>query len=601
MLLDCSRTVQRLALISAAFILAVPCAGRPLLAAAATVIAVPSSQPTIQAAINAAQNGDTVVVAPGTYYENLNFDGKAVTVESSSGPGATIIDGRSLGPVVTFGSGEGPASVLQGFTLQHGQANLDGGGISIGYASPTIVGNVITGNTACDGGGGIAASFASPVIRGNTITGNGQAGCSGGVGGGGIEVRGAGSTQMIGNTISNNSWGTADGGGISLFAAGTPTIEDNVISANTAGGAGGGIYAVNQSDATIVQNLITGNSAPGGAALYSLPPSGTRGPWLVNNTMTGNTGSNGTILLDGFDQQVQLWNNLVVGTVVCQTTYQTTPPGLFANDVYASGGQAYLGACSGESGSSGDISADPLFVSATTGNYHLQSGSPAIDAGNRTAPSLPATDLDGNIRVEGFAVDQGAYEYPGPVPPGPVGNLAATAGIGQATVSWTAPASTGGSPITGYAVTPYLGTSAQPVTTVAASAVSATISGLANGATYTFTVTATNALGSGPATSSNAVTLPTVPGSVTNLKVTTGPKQTATVTWSAPLSDGGSPVTQYSGSAVSTGGSHTFSVPPAQMSVSYSNINPKVKWTFTVSATNAVGTGPSASVVVAPH
>jgi Fibronectin type III domain len=97
------------------------------------------------------------------------------------------------------------------------------------------------------------------------------------------------------------------------------------------------------------------------------------------------------------------------------------------------------------------------------------------------------------------------------------------------------------------------------------------------------------------------VTLPTVPGSVTNLKVTTGPKQTATVTWSAPLSDGGSPVTQYSGSAVSTGGSHTFSVPPAQMSVSYSNINPKVKWTFTVSATNAVGTGPSASVVVAPH
>ena len=504
-----ARQTRRLALASAGLFLVVPLAGRPLPGVAASTISVPGNQPTIQAAINAAQNGDTVVVAPGTYYENLNFGAKAITVESSNGPASTIIDGRSLGPVVSFTSGETTASVLQGFTLQHGQTSFEGGGIYISSASPTIVGNVITNNQGCNGGGGITAAVGSPVIQGNTITGNGPAGCSGGVGGGGIEVRGAGSAQIIGNTISNNSWRGGDGGGISLFAAGTPTIEDNVISGNTAGDAGGGIYAVNQSDATIVQNLIIGNSAPGGAALYSSPPSGTRGPWLVNNTVAGNTGLNGVTLLDGFDEQIQLWNNAIVGTVVCQTTYQSTPPSLVANDVYNSGGAAYLGACSGEGGTSGNISADPVFVSPSTGDYHLQAGSPAIDAGNRTAPALPATDLDGTVRVQGISVDQGVYEYPGPVL--------------------------------------------------------------------------------------------TVPGPVTHLTVTTGPKQTATVTWSAPLSNGGSPVTGYYGSAVSSIATHTFSQPPSQTSVTFSNISPKVKWTFTVSAQNALGAGPSVSVVVSPH
>ena len=89
-------------------------------AAAQSTINVPADQPTIQAAINAANNGDTVVVAPGTYIENLNFKGKFITVTSSGGPAVTIVDGGGAGPVVIFDTNEGANSVLNGFTLQNG-------------------------------------------------------------------------------------------------------------------------------------------------------------------------------------------------------------------------------------------------------------------------------------------------------------------------------------------------------------------------------------------------------------------------------------------------------------------------------------------------
>jgi len=86
-------------------------------AIAQNTINVPADQPTIQAAINAAQNGDTVLVAPGTYSENINFVGKAVTVTSSGGRTVTTIDGHQAGTVVTFGTNEGQNSVLSGFTI----------------------------------------------------------------------------------------------------------------------------------------------------------------------------------------------------------------------------------------------------------------------------------------------------------------------------------------------------------------------------------------------------------------------------------------------------------------------------------------------------
>src|SRR5438105_6828191 len=135
-------------------------------------IHVPADQPTIQAAINAAANGDTVLVAPGTYRENINFMGKAITVTSSGGPSVTTIDGGAAGSVVTFTSNEGTNSVLSGFTITNGlgsdNGNGNGGGINIYSASPTVKGNVITNNHAGNGdGGGISVTDSSAVIQAN--------------------------------------------------------------------------------------------------------------------------------------------------------------------------------------------------------------------------------------------------------------------------------------------------------------------------------------------------------------------------------------------------------------------------------------------------
>ncbi len=131
-------------------------------------------------------------------------------------------------------------------------------------------------------------------------------------------------------------------------------------------------------------------------------------------------------------------------------------------------------------------------------------------------------------------------------PSAPTG-VTATGGNASATVSWTAP-SDGGSPITSYTVTPFIGTTAQTPTTVTGSppATTANVTGLTNGTAYTFKVTATNAIGTGPASAaSNSVTPapPTAPGAPTGVTAAAG-NASATVSWTAP-SNGGSAITSY--------------------------------------------------------
>ena len=387
---------------------------------ASSVLTVPGTFPTIQAAINGAANGDTVIVAPGTYFENIDFTGKLITVESSQGPGVTTIDGGNTAPVANFSNAETPSAVLQGFTLQHGTSTAsfgnEGAGIHINGASPSVIGNVITANSTCGNGAGISVRSSSAIIRDNTIAGNSKvAGCSGD-GGGGIYIVGAASAQVLHNTITNNS--TDFGGGIDLFAAGTPTLSNNTISNNAAATQGGGIYAVNQSDANIVQNVISANSSGSGGGLYVSPPSGTRGALLVNNTIAGNTANDSGVFLGGFDGQVALYNNIVTASssqpaIDCDTTYSPTSPLIDHSDVFNSAGPAALGSCAGMLPNNFNISVDPKFTAA--GDFHLSAGSPSIDAGNSSAPSLPATDLDGKPRVSGATVDQGVYEVQQPL------------------------------------------------------------------------------------------------------------------------------------------------------------------------------------------
>jgi parallel beta-helix repeat protein len=409
----------------------------------AAIINVPADEPTIQAAIDAASNGDTVLVAPGTYYENINFMGKAITVTSSGGPSVTTINGNAAGTVVIFTNNEGNHSVLSGFTITNGNSygnyenfgftDYDGGGIYISYASPTITNNIVTQNRGCGNGGGIAVEYSSAVIRGNTISNNDQGGCSGGHGGG-VYIKGAGSAQIIGNTISNNLWIGGWGGGIAIEYSATPTVENNTISDNTTTGIspeneGGGIYIYNSAP-VIIQNLITGNSAsvPGeasageGGGIYLESSAGSGALLMVNNTIAGNSGSAGSgIYADNYSAQTDLVNNVVVASpgqpaVFCGESSGEIPPIVRSTDAYSTGGNGFDGGCAGMAGSNGNISADPLFSNASS-DFHLQAGSPAIDTGDNSAPGLPTTDFDGNPRnVDGngdgsAVVDMGAYEF----------------------------------------------------------------------------------------------------------------------------------------------------------------------------------------------
>src|SRR5207253_502531 len=139
---------------------------------------------------------------------------------------------------------------------------------------------------------------------------------------------------------------------------------------------------------------------------------------------------------------------------------------------------------------------------------------------------------------------------PATVPGAPTA-VSATAGNASASVSWTAPASDGGSAITSYTVT---SSPAGASATVAGT--SATLTGLSNGTAYTFTVIATNAVGhSPPAAPPNCVTPKapaTVPGAPTAASATAG-NASATVSWTAPASDGGSAITSYTVTSIPTG------------------------------------------------
>ena len=123
-------------------------------------------------------------VEPGTYLENIDFLGKAITVQSTDGEDVTIIDGSACttGPdtcsVVTFANGESENSVLDGFTVTGGEGtefffttDFYGGGIYC-LASPTILNCSISENTAAVGGGMWNGYSSSPTLTNCTISGN---------------------------------------------------------------------------------------------------------------------------------------------------------------------------------------------------------------------------------------------------------------------------------------------------------------------------------------------------------------------------------------------------------------------------------------------
>jgi hypothetical protein len=314
----------------------------PALAFSAT-LKVPSQYLTIQDAIDTASGGDTVLVAPGTYVENIDFKGKAITVTSEQGANVTVIDGNQAGSVVTFQNDEGSDSVLQGFTVTNGHSE-NGGGIYCKDSSPTIANDIIAWNAVniaygAAYGGGIYCDNSSPTITDNTITGN-MAVCSGYSAGcgGGICCRSDSSPAIINNTLSENSANggggiyceyssptittntisenTADGGGGICCEYSSPTISDNAITGNTViDGGGGGIVCQNNSSTTITSNNITGNIAGGfiyggfGGGLCSRDSS----PTITNNIISNNSASFGGGAIYDLYSSLTITNNSIEG------------------------------------------------------------------------------------------------------------------------------------------------------------------------------------------------------------------------------------------------------------------------------------------------
>ncbi len=236
----------------------------------------------IQAGLDSCSTGDTVLVGPGVYNENLIWPStQGIDLLSELGADMTIIDGGGTGRVIQIITGVDSKTTISGFTIQNGYAD-NGGGIScIDGSSPTITNNTITNNTATGSGGGIRClDNSSPIIADNTITLNHVS-----IGGGGIVVTNS-SPIITGNTINVNTADTL-GGGIACFFYSSPTIDSNTITGNESFYGGGGIGCYSYPSPTITHNIITGNTADyaGGGIGFRLLSS----PTVTHNTIEGNT------------------------------------------------------------------------------------------------------------------------------------------------------------------------------------------------------------------------------------------------------------------------------------------------------------------------
>ena len=343
-------------------VLAVSLAVASATTATADILHVPGDFPTIQEAIDAAVDGDEVEVHPGTYNETINLLGKTITVRSSDGPEVTIIDAQQTGTVVTCNSGEGPDTVLEGFTITGGTGTDPGGGDLVG--------------------GGMYNSGSSPTVANCTFSGNGA-----GFGGGMINASGSNPT-VTGCTFNNNLAGVA-GGGMVNSSESNPTVTNCTFTANSAGG-GGGMY--NRSSSPTVTNCtFSGNTAFGGGGMYNLFGSS---PTVINCILWGDMPDEINNVDPDSDHPIVSFSDVQGGL----------PPGTI------DGG--------------GNIDADPLFVDPDNDDYHISPTSPCIDAADNTAvPKGIVVDLDGEDRFvddpdtpdtgngDPPIVDMGAYEF----------------------------------------------------------------------------------------------------------------------------------------------------------------------------------------------
>lgn len=320
---------------------------------------------TIQAGVNAANAGEEVWVAEGTYRENVVLKdgvslcggfrgGEKDRGQRNFGENLTVIDAQRDGPCVVAadeclidgfalingdgveGGGiacNGVSTTIANNVIRDNEAILGGGICCVGDAKITVVSNAIVDNTASISGGGIWCDHSSLTVCRNTISRNRSNAL--GDGGGGIASRSS-SPVIVANTINDNA---ADGGGCGggvYCLSGFPTIHNNTIHGNAASDSGGGIY-LQWSTAAVIANKTTANRADGagggGIALYCCSP------LILDNLITQNTAaSHGGAVSCWFGASPQIMGNRIAsnvapngGAVYC---WQFAFPTLTANIIY---------------------------------------------------------------------------------------------------------------------------------------------------------------------------------------------------------------------------------------------------------------------------
>jgi trimeric autotransporter adhesin len=235
---------------------------------------------------------------------------------------------------------------------------------------------------------------------------------------------------------------------------------------------------------------------------------------------------------------------------------------------------------------------------ACTGTSVTNGSATSANIGGLTAGSAYTFTMTATDGVGTSPASAASNSVSVPTVPGAPLIGSATAGNGQATVNWTAPVSNGGSAIIGYVVTPYIGAAAQASQTFASTATTEVVTGLTNGTAYTFVVAAKNGVGIGPVSgASNATTPATVPGAPTIGAVAGAGSGKVTVNFTAPASNGGSPITSYTVTATdvtnSLRGGQTAT--GAGSPITITGLHTGDRYTFTVKATNAMGAGASSA------